>query len=142
MERKIKHKKDVISYFQKPQYNNPHPIHASRFLEQGIGERDVNTFENASATHTMDGRIHSSSDQSETNAFSFEIGSSNVEYFSLQGVTVHSQKRKKGQWNIGRKFKFDWVSRYPFIEPIPPANENETSREVKCISCRDRNLER
>ena len=23
----------------------------------------------------------------------------------------------------------------PFIEPIPPANENETSREVKCISC-------
>ena len=83
----------------------------------------------------MDGRIHSSSDQSETNAFSYEIGSSNVEYFSLQGDTVHSWKRKKGQCDIGRKFKFDWVSRFPFIEPIRPANENETSWEVKCISC-------
>ena len=41
---------DVISYFQKPQSNNPHPIHASISLEQGIGERDVNTFENAYAT--------------------------------------------------------------------------------------------
>ena len=40
-------------------------------------------------THTIDARIHSSSDQSETNAFSSEIGSSNVEYFSLQGDTVH-----------------------------------------------------
>ena len=96
-------------------------------LEQGIGERDVNTFENASATQTMDGRIHSSSDQSETNAFPSEIGSSNVEYFPLQGDIVHSWKRKKGQWDARRKFKVDWVSRYPCIEPIPPANENETS---------------
>ena len=75
----------------------------------------------------MDGRIHSSNDQSETNAFPSEIGSSNVEYFSLQGDTVHSRKRKKGQWDVGRKFKGDWVSRYPCIEPIPPRNENETS---------------
>ena len=80
---KTSRQKDVISYFQKPQSNNPHPIHASSSLEQGISERDVNTFENASATQTMDGRIHSSSDQSETNAFSSEIGSANVEYFSL-----------------------------------------------------------
>ena len=49
----------------------------------------------------MDGRIHTSSEQSETNSFSFEIDSSNVEYFSLQGDTVHSQKRKKGQWDKG-----------------------------------------
>ena len=63
----------------------------------------------------MDGRIHSSSDQSETHAFPFEIGSSNVEYFSLQGDTVHSRKRKKGQWHIGRKFKVDWVSRYSVV---------------------------
>ena len=99
MERKIKHqeKKDIISYFQKPQSNNPHPIHSSSSLEKYIGERDVNTLENASASHTMDGRIHSSSDQSETNSFSCEIGSSNVEYFSLQGDVVHSQKTKKGQ---------------------------------------------
>ena len=48
---------------------------------------------------------------------------------------MHSQKRKKGQWEIGRKLKFDWVSRYSFIEPIPPTNENDTPREVKCISC-------
>ena len=80
-------------------------------------------------------RIHSSSDKSETNAFSSEIGSSNVEHFFLQGDTVHSRKRKKGERDIGRKFKFEWVSRYPFIEPIPLANENETSEEVKCISC-------
>ena len=69
---KTSKQKDVISYFQKPQSNNPHPIHASSSLEQGIGERDVNTFENASATQTMDGRIHSSNDQSETNAFPSE----------------------------------------------------------------------
>ena len=81
----------------------------------------------------MDGRIHYSNDQSETNAFPFEIGSSNAEYFSLQGDTVHSRKRKKGQWDIGRKFNFDHVSRYPFIKPIPLEIENDTSREVKCI---------
>ena len=66
---KTSRQKDVISYFQKPQSNNPYPIHASISLEQGIGERDVNTFENASVIHTMDGRIHSSSDKSETTAF-------------------------------------------------------------------------
>ena len=38
--------KDVISYFQKTQSNNPHHIHASSSLEQGISERDVNAFEN------------------------------------------------------------------------------------------------
>ena len=43
---KTSRQKNVISYFQNPQSNNPHPIHASRSLEQGIGERDVNTFEN------------------------------------------------------------------------------------------------
>ena len=59
--------------------------------------------------------MHSSSDQSETNAFSFEIGSSNVEYFSLQGDTVHSRKRKKCQWDTWRKFKVDWVSRYSVV---------------------------
>ena len=123
MERKIKHKKkDVISYFQKSQSNNPHHIHASSYLDKGIGERYVNNFENASTNYTLDGRIHSSNDQSETNAFPSEISSSNVEYFSLQGDTEHSRKRKKGQWDVRRKFKVDWVSRYPCIEPIPPAN--------------------
>ena len=124
---KTSKQKDVISYFQKHQSNNPHPIHASNSLEQGIGERDVNTFENASATQTMDGRIHSSN---ETNAFPSEIGSSNVEYFSLQGDTVNSWKRKKGQWDVGRKFKVDWVSKYPCIEPIPPANEMRSHEKL------------
>ena len=50
--------KDLISYFQKPQSNNPHLIHDSSSIEQAIGERDVNTFENSSATHIMDGTIH------------------------------------------------------------------------------------
>ena len=59
---KTSRKKDAISYFQKPQPSNPHPMHASSSLEQGINERDVNNFENASATHTMAGRIHDSSD--------------------------------------------------------------------------------
>ena len=49
----------------------------------------------------MDGRIHYSSDQSEKYALLFEIGSLNVEDFSLQGDIVHSWKRKKGQWDIG-----------------------------------------
>ena len=102
---KTSKQKDIISYFKNPQSNNLHPIHASSSLEQGISERDVNTFENTSATQTMDGKIHSSNDQSETNAFPFEIGSSNAEYFSLQGDTVHSRKRKKGQWDVGRNSK-------------------------------------
>ena len=53
-----------------PQSNNPHPIHVSISLEKAISEMYTNTFENASTTHIMDGRIHSSSDQSETNTFS------------------------------------------------------------------------
>ena len=80
---KTPRQKDAISYFQKPQSNNPHLIHASSSLKQGISERDVNTFENASSTHTMDGTIHSSSDRSGTNAFPSEIGSSNVEDFFI-----------------------------------------------------------
>ena len=41
---KTSRQKDVISYFQKPQLNNPHPIYASRSLEKTIGGRDANTF--------------------------------------------------------------------------------------------------
>ena len=33
---KTSKQKDVISYFQNPQSNNPHPIHASRSLQQGV----------------------------------------------------------------------------------------------------------
>ena len=132
---KTSRQKDVTSYFRKPQSNNLHSVHASSSLKQGISDRDVNSFENASPTHTMDGRIHSSSDQSETNALSSEINNSNIENFSLEGDKVHSRKRKKGQWDIGRQFQSDWVSKFPYIEPIPPENENETSGEVKCSSC-------
>ena len=47
---KTSRQQDVISYFQNPHSNNPHPFHASSSLEQGIDERDVNTFENAFET--------------------------------------------------------------------------------------------
>ena len=33
---KTSKQKDVISYFQKPQSNNPYPIHASSSLEKGV----------------------------------------------------------------------------------------------------------
>ena len=35
--------KDAISYFKKPQSNNPHPIHASSSLEKGVGENASTT---------------------------------------------------------------------------------------------------
>ena len=53
----------------------------------------------------MDGRIHSSSDQSETNAFPSKIGSLNVEDFSLQGDTMHSWKKEKGPMGHREKIK-------------------------------------
>jgi len=66
---KTSKQKYVTSYFRKLQSNNLHHIHASISLQQGISEKNVNPFENASPTNIMDGLIHSSSDQSETNAF-------------------------------------------------------------------------
>ena len=118
---------DVLSYFQKSLAKNTHCLHASSSFEQSVSERDVNSCENASNIHMMDGIIGSSSDQGEINASSGEIGDKNAEYFSLEGDTIRSQKRKKGQWDIGRHFQLDWISTYPFIEPIPPTNEKETS---------------
>ena len=29
----------------------------------------------------------------------------------------------------------EWASKFCFIEPIPPINEKDASREVKCIVC-------
>jgi hypothetical protein len=83
----------------------------------------------------MDEKIGSSSDQSEINAFSQETSDKNVEVCSLESDKIHSWIKKKGQWDIGRQFLLDWVSKIPFIEPIPPTNEIETSREVICIIC-------
>ena len=80
-------------------------MHASSSLEQGINEIYFNTFENVSATHTMDGRIHSSSDQSETNAFPSEIGSSNVEEFSLKGDTAAFTEKEKGSMGHREKIQ-------------------------------------
>ena len=48
--------------------------------------------------------ISFSSDQGEVNTFSTEIGDENVEYFSLEGDTIHLRKRKNVQWEIGRQF--------------------------------------
>ena len=42
----------------------------------------------------MDGRIHSSNDQIERNAFPCKIGSSNVDDFSLQGDSAFTEKEK------------------------------------------------
>ena len=88
---------DVLSYFQKPPSKNTPSLHASSSFEQSVSERDVNSCANASIIHMMDDIIGSSSDQGEINASSGEIGDKNVEYFSLEGDTIRSRKRKKGQ---------------------------------------------
>ena len=64
----------------------------------------------------MDEIIGSSSGQGEINAVSTEIGDENVKDFSLESDTIHSRKRKRGQWAIGRRFQENWVSSFPFIE--------------------------
>ena len=87
---------DVLSYFKKSQSKNTHSLHASSSFEQSIIERDVKSCENSSNIHMMDERICSSSDQGEINAVSTEISDENVKYFSLEGDTNHSWKRKKG----------------------------------------------
>ena len=55
----------------------------------------------------MNDKTGSSCEQSEINAIQPEIDNDNVEGFSLGGNTNHSQsrKRKKGQWDAGRKFQ-------------------------------------
>jgi hypothetical protein len=93
---------DVLSYFQKAPSKNTHSLHDSSSFEQSITERDVNSCGNAFDIHMMDEIIGSSSDQGEINAVSTEIGDENVKDFSLEGDTIHSWKRKKGQWTIGR----------------------------------------
>ena len=79
----------------------------------------------------------SSSEQSEINAIQPKIGNDNVESVPLGRSTNHSlsQKRKKGQLDIGRQLQPEWASKFPFIEPITPIKEKEASREVKCIVC-------
>jgi hypothetical protein len=67
----------------------------SSSFEQPITERDVNSCENASNIQIIDERIGSSSDQSEINAFSPEIGNKNVESFSLEDDTIHSHGKEK-----------------------------------------------
>jgi hypothetical protein len=39
----------------------------------------------------------------------------NVEGFSLEGDTIHSQKRKKGQWDIGRLFQPKWSQNFHLL---------------------------
>ena len=121
-------KMHLLSYFQKLPSKNTYSLHASSSFEQYVSERYVNSCENASNIHMMDDIIDSSSDHGEINSSSREIGDKNLEYFSLEGDTLSSRKRKKGQWDIGRQFQPDWASTYPFIEPILPTNENEPSR--------------
>jgi hypothetical protein len=41
----------------------------------------------------------------------------------LEKNTTNSWKRQKGQWDIGKEFQPHWVSKFSFIEPIPPKNE-------------------
>ena len=83
----------------------------------------------------MDEEIGSSSGQGEINVVSTEIGDENVKDFSLESDTIHSRKRKRGQWAIGRRFQENWVSSFPFIKEIPHTNENKVSRQVRCIAC-------
>jgi hypothetical protein len=125
---------DLSSYFQRPQSKDPHSLHASSSFEQPITERDLNSCENASNIQIIDKEICSSGDQSEINAFSPEIGSINVENISLEKNTTNSRKRQKGQWDIGRGFQPDWVSKFPFIDPLPPKNEKEKPKVI-CNIC-------
>jgi len=48
-----------------------------------------------------------------------------------------SSKRKKGQWVVGRKFQPNWVSHFPFIEPLSPIVQtgSKVVREAKCLVC-------
>jgi hypothetical protein len=107
---------DLSSYFQIPQSKDLHSIHASSSFEKPITERDVNSCENASNIQIIDKEICSSGDQSKINSFSPEIGSTNVKNISLEKNTTNSQKRQKGQWDIGRGFQPYWVSKFRFIE--------------------------
>ena len=97
--KKTSKQRDVFSYFQKPQSKNPYYLPDSSSFEQPISEsqRDVNSSKNASNIHIIDDEIGSSSDQIEM--LSPEIDNNNVEGFSLEGNTNHSQswKREKGQ---------------------------------------------
>jgi hypothetical protein len=52
----------------------------------------------------------------------------------LEKNTTNSRKIKKGQWDIGRGFQPDWVSKFPFIDPLPPKNEKEKPK-VRCNIC-------
>jgi hypothetical protein len=52
----------------------------------------------------------------------------------LEKNTTNSRKRQKGQWDIGRGFQPDWVSKFPFIDPLPPKNEKEKT-QVICNIC-------
>ena len=88
---------DLLSYFQRPQSKDLHSLHASSSFEKSITERDANSCENASNIQIIDTKICSSGDQSEINAFSPEIGSTNVENSSLENNTTNSRKRQKGQ---------------------------------------------
>ncbi|KAH7428771.1 hypothetical protein KP509_09G016700 [Ceratopteris richardii] len=43
-------------------------------------------------------------------------------------------KRGKGQWDIGRTFKIDWITKFPFIEPLLIEGEEEP-KFATCIPC-------
>ena len=76
--KKASKQRDVLSYFQNPQSENPDSLHDSNSFEQPVNERDVNTYENASNNHIMNDTTSSSSEQSEINAIQPEIGNDNV----------------------------------------------------------------
>jgi hypothetical protein len=132
--KKRSRKNDLSPYFQRPKSKDSHSLYASSYFEQPITERDINSYENASSIQIIDNEICSSGDQSEINAFSPEIGSTNVKNISLEKNTTNSQKIQKGQWDIGRGFQPDWVSKFPFIHLLPPKNEKEKPK-VKCNIC-------
>jgi len=80
----------VSSCFQRPQSKDPLSLHASNSFEQPITERNAKSCEIASNIQIIDERIGSFGDHTEINEFSLEIGSENVESFSLEEKTIHS----------------------------------------------------
>lgn len=39
------------------------------------------------------------------------------------------------EWDMTSNFQIDWVSNYPFIEPVKNANKDEPPTKCKCKIC-------
>eukprot|EP01018_Ginkgo_biloba_P008393 Gb_25811 [translate_table: standard] len=152
-------KQSILSYFNKPHLKTAalHDIGSSSSKQPTLehdfnGSRVVGSsstldshgnssgleigYESLTRDDLSDGPTKSSHDHPrEKNDLSPKFRESNPTIFPLDDEPINSRKRKKGQWDIGRCFQPDWVSKFPFIELVPSENEKNTSKEVRwCIN--------